>query len=279
MRSLSRAVRARIAGGEPMPSVFPALSQWDADARRGEVMMVVGQPSAGKSAVALWMAVTWTWRDGLRGIYFSADVTAKPAAARAVAMLLGTLSANDIQRSLEEGDENLLGVIDDLTRRGMEWSFDAEISDTVLENNLAAFEEKWGEAPSYIIVDNLSDVDTRDGDEWGALRATVRDLNYMARETNAACVVLQHVSEDAREDPIPNRKAIMGKVSVKPTVVLGTARVEGSQKPIGALKNRYGFEDRWGRKVTWVPFNDRTLQFGYAPIIQEGSPNDPQSSS
>jgi hypothetical protein len=91
----------------------------------------------------------------------------------------------------------------------------------------------------------------------------------MARATNAACVILQHVSEDAREEPVPPRKAIMFKVAVKPTVILGTSRVDGNSKPIGPLKNRYGTEDRWGRNVVWVPFNDATLQFGYAPIIQE----------
>jgi KaiC/GvpD/RAD55 family RecA-like ATPase len=270
MRSLSRAVRARFAGGERMPSIFPALSMQNADARRGEILMIVGQPSAGKSAVALWMATTWTWRDGLRGIYFSADVTAKPAAARAASMLLGNMSANDAQDRLENGDKYLLGVVDDLSKRGMEWCFDPDISADNLNGNLLAFEEKWGEVPSYIIVDNLTDVDTRDGDEGGALRATVRDVNYMARETNAACVVLHHVSEDAREVPIPARKHIMFKVSVKPTIVLGTARTDRETKPIGILKNRYGFEDRSGQSVSWFPFNPNTLQFGSVPILMEG---------
>jgi hypothetical protein len=251
-----------------MPSVFPQLSALQADARRGEIMMIVGQPSAGKSAIALWKAITWTWRDALRGIYFSADVTAKPAAARAVSMLLGDVGTNKAQELLEGGENRVLGVVDELTRRGMEWAFDAEISASNLDLNLLAFEEKWGEYPAYIVVDNLTDVDTRDdGDEWGTLRATVRDMNYMARETNAACIILQHVSEDAKEDPVPARKAIMGKVSVKPTIILGTARTGGEQKPLGILKNRYGPEDKYGKDVIWVPFNPDTLQFGYAPIL------------
>jgi hypothetical protein len=251
-----------------MPSVFPQLSALQADARRGEIMMIVGQPSAGKSAIALWKAITWTWRDALRGIYFSADVTAKPAAARAVSMLLGDVGTNRAQELLEGGENRVLGVVDELTRRGMEWAFDAEISASNLDLNLLAFEEKWGEYPAYIVVDNLTDVETRDGEnEGGILRGTVRDLNYMARETNAACIVLQHVSEDAKEDPVPPRKSIMFKVAVKPTIILGTARTGGDQKPLGILKNRYGPEDKYGKDVIWVPFNPDTLQFGYAPIL------------
>jgi hypothetical protein len=250
-----------------MPSIFPALSAQNADARHGELLMIVGQPTAGKSAVALWMALTWTWQHGLQGIYFSADVTAKPAAARAASMLLGDIDTNYAQERLEEGDTRLLGVIDELTGRGMEWAFDAEISAENLELNLLAFEEKWGRAPDWIVVDNLTDVETRDGDEGGALRGTVRDMNYMVRETNAAGIILHHTSEDGPENPVPPRKSIMFKVSVKPTIVLGTARTDGEQKPFGILKNRYGPEDKTGKDVSWVAFNPETLQFSYTPII------------
>jgi replicative DNA helicase len=241
--------------------VFRELSEIGADARRGELLMIAGQPTAGKSSVALWMALQWVLQHGLRGIYWSADAVAKPAASRVLSMVTGS-STVQTEADLDNGDQAMLDTLDDLTRKGFMWAFDASITPQSLELNVDAFEELWGVNPDWIVIDNLTDVDTRDGDEFSALRAMMRDLNHMVRELNAAGIVLHHVSEDAPENPVPARRFIHGKVSVKPTVVIGTARTTGgSKKPLGALKNRYGAEDKRGKQATWVPFNPLTLQF------------------
>jgi KaiC/GvpD/RAD55 family RecA-like ATPase len=245
-------MRAPNAGGEPLPSVFPELTTLGATARRGEVMMIVAQPSAGKSVIALWMAINWTTRHDLRGLIFSADATAKAVAQRAASMLLG--------RPVNVDDPVAQETIEGL--KGIEWSFDSDITGESLELNVEAFVEKWGCEPDFVVIDNLTDVDTRDGDEFGVLRAMMRDLNYMARATGAATIVLHHVSESEKDDPCPPRRAIHGKVSVKPTVILATARADGDRKPIAVLKNRYGPEDRSGRSPVWIPFSETTFTFG-----------------
>lgn len=253
MRQLGKAILDPRSGGEPMPSVFPSLSAVGADARRGELMMIVAQPAAGKSVISLWMALTWVRRDGLRGLMFSADATAKAVAQRAASMTLGEY--------LPFGDDRIVETVQGLY--GLEWSFDSEITWESMEHNIDAFVEKWGCEPDFVVVDNLTDVFTRDGDEFGTLRAMMRDLNVKVRETSTAGIVLHHVSEDAKEEPCPPRKAIHGKVSVKPTIVLATARPEtGVTKPIAVLKNRYGAEDRTGKTAFWIPFDPITLQFG-----------------
>ena len=261
MQTLSRQLRRKHVGGERLPSVFNELSNIGADARRGEILMVVAQPTGGKSAVALWMALKWI-QEGLRGIYWSADAVAKPTATRVLSMSTG-ITTSQAETGLDAGDELMLERIDELTHEGLMWTFDGSITSQSLEMNVEAFRELWGANPDWIVIDNLTDVDTRDSnDEFGGLRAMMRDLNHMVRELNAAGVVLHHVSEEAPENPIPARKFIHGKVSVKPTVVIGTARTTGgSRKPLGSLKNRYGYEDKRGKNAIWVPFNPLTLQF------------------
>lgn len=252
MRSLAKAMNASNAGGEALPGVFPELSQLGATARRGELLMIVAQPAAGKSIISLWMAVTWTKRDHLRGMIFSADATAKAVAQRVARMVL--------RQAIDAADPVAQEAISSL--KGLEWCFDSEISGDSLELNIEAFSEKWGLPPDFIVVDNLSDVVTRDGDEFGTLRAMMRDLNYMARATGAATIVLHHTSESEKEEPCPSRRSIHGKVSVKPTVILSTARSDREKKPIAVLKNRYGPEDRSGKSPVWIPFSEQTLTFG-----------------
>lgn len=223
--------------------------------------MLAGQPSAGKSIIALWMARTWM-RVGLRGIYWSADVLVRPAASRLVAMDTGK-RLFDVEQALDNRESWVLNKLAEFSASGFQWVFDGSITGSSLELNIDAFRELWGADPDWVVIDNLTDVDTRDGEEFSVLRATMRDVNYLARETNAGMVVLHHTSEEYQENPLAPRKAIHGKVSVKPTIILGTARSDGGhRKPLGPLKNRYGMEDKRGNTALWIPFNPLTLQLG-----------------
>jgi archaellum biogenesis ATPase FlaH len=159
--------------------------------------MIVGQPSSGKSAVAQWMSLKWL-KEGYRGIYWSADATARPAAARVVSMSKGW-PTSEVEAALEGRSREVLGVLDDYSKQGLQWVFDSTISGESLLLNIDAFREMWGADPDWVVLDNLTDVDTRDGDEFSVLRATMRDVNYLARETNAGLVVLHHTSAPVRK--------------------------------------------------------------------------------
>jgi hypothetical protein len=261
VQTLLRQIRRPLIGGEEMPVVFEQLANIGANARRGEIMMIVGQPAAGKSAVALWLALQWVAKHGERGIYWSADAAPFVAAARTAAAL-GAGKYRDVEQMLRDKNPRALAPLEQVSRAGLEWCFDAYIDSSSLQLNMDAFLEKWGKHPDFVIIDNLTDVDTgREGDEFSSLRGMMRDLNFMARRSRAAMVALHHTSEAEKEDPLPPRKAVHGKVSVKPTVMIGTARGEGDTKPMGPLKNRYGFEDKSGGTAWDFYFDADTFQF------------------
>jgi hypothetical protein len=261
VQTLLRQIRRPRIGGEEMPVVFEQLAHMGCNSRRGEITLIVGQPAAGKSAVALWLALQWVARHGQRGIYWSADAAPFVAAARTAAAL-GAGQYRDVERMLRDKDPRAIGPLSKVSKAGLEWVFDASIDVDSLELNMDGFLEKWGGHPDFVIVDNLTDVDTgREGDEFSGLRGMMRDLNFMGRKTQAAMVVLHHTSESEKEDPLPPRKATHGKVAVKPTIIIGTARGEGNTKPMGPLKNRYGFEDKTGHSAELFHFDPDTFQF------------------
>lgn len=261
MQSLLRQVRRPQIGGEEMPPIFDQLANEGANARRGEILLLVGQPAAGKSAVALWLAIQWTILHNLKGIYWSADTTSFVAATRTVSQITG-MRYRDSEQAIRDKAPTAMRPLRQVSEKGLEWVFDAYIDADSLELNIDAFLEKWGGYPDFLIIDNLTDVDTgREGDEFSALRALMRDLNTLVRKTQAAGVVLHHTSENDKEDPLPSRKSIHGKVSQKPTVILGTSRGERHTKPIGPLKNRYGIDDRSGGLAFDFMFDPDNLQF------------------
>lgn len=265
MQSLLRQIRRPQLGGEEMPVVFEALAQQGANARRGEVTLLVGEPEAGKSAVALWLALQWAARHGQRGLYWSADTTPFVAGARSVAALGAAPNYKAAEKALRAKEPKAMDALRALSRAGLEWCFDAFIDNDSLVLNSDAFLEKWGQHPDFVIIDNLTDADTgQEGDEFSALRGMMRDLNFMARRTNAAMVALHHTSEGVKSNEstgLPPRKATHGKVSVKPTVMLATARSDGTLKPIGPVKNRYGISDKTGGLAFDFVFDPETFQF------------------
>ena len=57
MRTLARAVGGKDIGGEPLPSVFRTFDANKVVIRRSEVSMIAGTPGAGKSTLALAIAL------------------------------------------------------------------------------------------------------------------------------------------------------------------------------------------------------------------------------
>jgi ABC-type nitrate/sulfonate/bicarbonate transport system ATPase subunit len=57
MRTLARAVGGKDMGGEPLPSVFRTFDINKIVIRRSEVSMIAGTPGAGKSTLALAIAL------------------------------------------------------------------------------------------------------------------------------------------------------------------------------------------------------------------------------
>lgn len=261
MKSLDRAILANGQGGHPLPSVFPAFEQRKMLFRRGEVAMIAGQPGAGKSLLALWHATRWVKDFNLKGLYFSADSTPLVQASRALAM---TTFSNDVATAeymLESEDSGSLETLYDNTK-GLKWSFEPDITYDTMHEELLAFQEMWGESPDFMVVDNLTDVDGYGEDEWGGMRRVMKGLTSLARTEYPFILVLHHTSEEYRDDPAPPRKAIHGKVSQKPALVITLGEGGGGHKYAAPVKNRSGPSDKSGRVAVDLSFNYSNMHFG-----------------
>lgn len=222
--------------------------------------MIAGQPGAGKSLLALWLAVAWA-EEGLRGIYFSADSAELGQASRALAMTMANLSVQEAERLLKDEDPHAFEWMTKLNN--LCWSFEDDLSYDNINEEVQAFVELWGSFPDFVIVDNLTDVEGQSEDEGGSLRRSMKALVQLARATDSATLVLHHTSEDERikEDPCPPRRAIMFKVSAKPALIL-TVADKGVRRPVACVKDRYsGKADKSGTTAQWFRLDPETLHW------------------
>lgn len=227
--------------------------------------MIAGQPGAGKSSIALWLSTQWVSRHGLRGVYFSADSSELVQAGRALAMVSQGVSTELAEQRLSDEDDHSMEVLHERLD-GLAWCFEPDITYDLMELEILAFLEAWGENPDFIIVDNLTDVDGQAEDEWGTLRRVMKGLVGLARFTGAHVLVLHHTSEDFKDDPCPPRKALQGKVAQKQSLVLTVGSSDGKTQPICAVKNRYAppqFVDKHGHRSINLII-DQNLHYGGA---------------
>jgi hypothetical protein len=198
--------------------------------------MIAGQPNAGKSLIALWMAVQMK----VPTLYISADTDAYTTSIRAAAMVTGhqVASVEEAFRTGEGKDfytEELSSI--------SHLQFDFAPSPTLDEVDLAirAYGESYGEYPHMIIVDNAMNVVSMHHDEWSGLREIAKAMHHIARETEAAVLLLHHTSEnEGKPDLPPSRKAIQGKIAQLPEMILTVALVPWSGEfRVAAVKNRF----------------------------------------
>jgi replicative DNA helicase len=252
---ITQALRQGNTGGQPLPSVWPGLSALGGDIRSAELTVVAGQPGAGKSAFALATAVKLR----VPTLYFCADSADWTMAVRLGAMLSG--------QTQDEVEANLMrdprwGVEEFYSQAThVRWCFDGAPSLDDIDLEVAAYEEMFGVNPQLIVIDNL--IDVADGeDEWGALRRCLKELKFLARDTNAAVVVLHHASEAVpiAENAAPPRSAILGRDSRLPALVLTIASDPRGFLAVAPVKNRYGKADPSGTTCIWLGFDGARMR-------------------
>jgi len=265
MLSLTQAAAKSTNDYQLLPDLFPSLANEGIRFRRGQLTMIAGQPNAGKSLIALWMAVQMK----VPTLYISADTDAYTTSIRAAAMITGhqVASVEEAFRTGEGKDfytEELSSI--------SHLQFDFAPSPTLDEVDLAirAYGEAYGEYPHMIIVDNAMNVVSMHNDEWSGLREIAKAMHHIARETEAAVLLLHHTSEnEGRPDLPPSRKAIQGKISQLPEMILTVALVsQTGEFRVAAVKNRFAANSADGsRYVTlWADasrmsmYSDRAAQ-------------------
>jgi len=259
MRTLARAVGSVDIGGEPLPSVFRTFDANKVVIRRSEISMIAGTPGAGKSTLALAIAL----RAKVPTLYISADTNAHTMAMRLLSMIINK-PQSEAEMLLVEDVEGSRKVINDSSGH-IFWSFESAPTLSDLDQEVEAFEELWGCAPTLIVIDNLMDISNDGGEEFAAMRSTIKELKYLARDTNAAVLLLHHTKESYVGSPCQPRSALQGMVAQLPALICTV----GSDAPgfiaVAPVKNRYGKADPSGATAFWLQFNPEMMDVSDIP--------------
>ena len=237
MLNLNRAWVGTTTKATPLPDVWKSVASKQIKFRRGQVCMVAAAPNAGKSMFALIYAI----KANVPTLFFSADTDTATVMMRAAAHLSGheqTLVETNLNNNRNYYDR-FFGEMSNI-----QWVFDSSPSLDDIELEVKAYVELFGIPPELIVIDNLMNVAAETDNEWAGLRAIMVELHDMARKTEACVLVLHHVSEQSeygKTDMPPARRAIHGKVSQLPSLILtlGYDPIQNILR-VAPVKNRFG---------------------------------------
>ena len=150
MRLLSRAIKTASQGGATIPAVWQSLASQQIMFRHGEVSMIAGPPGAGKSTLALSLAV----QAKVPTLYISADTHSHTMSLRMLAMLTGKPQGE--VEPLMENDRDWAAQMLKPADHVM-WEFDSAPSLKDIEDSVLAARERLGDDVRLIILDNAVD--------------------------------------------------------------------------------------------------------------------------
>lgn len=257
MKTLRRSVRKAEVGGEPLPAPFQAFERAGMIFRRAEVSVVAGTPGAGKSTVALHIASKLKQPT----LYFSADTNAHTMAMRLIA-LSGKMTQNQAEQLIKNNPDTAESILAD--NNHIYWSFESSPTLKDLDEEVSAFETIWGRSPTLIVVDNLMDIAMDGHEEFAGMRAAVKELKYLARDTGACVLVLHHTKESYDSIPCQPRSALQGMVSQIPAMVLTVGQMPlpngiDNYLCVAPVKNRYGKADQTGKTYVTLSFDPASM--------------------
>ena len=231
MLSIRQAATRRGDAGIPLPGMYDALSQRGAEVCRGQLALVVGPPSAGKSLLINNLIA----RMNTPTLAFLLDIDQLSAAARFGAILSGD-QFYQVKSNIDDYADKL-GELSDL-----QTVFHAQdMDDITLQVN--AFEQRYGAAPSLVTVDNLGNLTSALDNEWALLKALTLELDGLAREMQCAVVAAAHTTDLTSCEPAARDK-ILGKVSQYPRLILSVGLdAETGTYRVAIVKNSSGRTD------------------------------------
>ena len=259
MRTLARAVGSTDIGGEPLPTVFRTFEANKVVIRRSEISMIAGTPGAGKSTLALAIAL----RAKVPTLYISADTNAHTMAMRLLSMIINK-PQSEAEMLLVQDVDTSRKVINNSSGH-IFWSFESAPTLSDLDQEVEAFEELWGCAPTLIVIDNLMDIANDGGEEFAAMRSTIKELKYLARDTNAAVLLLHHTKESYVGNPCQPRSALQGMVAQLPALICTVGTNAPGFIAVAPVKNRYGKADPTGDTAFWLQFNPEIMDVSDIP--------------
>lgn len=257
MKTLRRSIRKSEVGGEPLAAPFRSFHDAGMILRRAEVSIIAGTPGAGKSTVALHIAA----RLKQPTLYFSADTNAHTMAMRLLAMT-GKMTQQKAETIMTNSPDTAEAILSENSH--LFWSFEPSPTLKDIDEEVTAFETVWGRSPTLIVIDNLMDIALDGHEEFAAMRQIMKELKYLARDTNAAVLVLHHTQEGSAGYPCQPRSALQGKVAQIPAMVLTVGQQAlpngiDSYLCIAPVKNRYGRADQTGNTYITMSFDPASM--------------------
>lgn len=263
MQSLTMAARNRgIAGVQLETPFYPSLEAAGIRFWRSQLALVVGPGSAGKSLFIQNLVAKWK-RPTLA---FLLDQDKATAAAR--------FAATELDEPFLELKSDLDGerVTDVLsTMSDVQVDFGATSLDDI-QHTLAAYIERFGEAPEILVIDNLGNMASANEDEWGTLKALSLELDELAREHGMLVICAHHTTDKSETtEPLP-RSAVLGKISQYPRLILSVAwNSYDSVYKMAAVKNSSGPTDPLAQNPVSFTANPGNMQVTDLGGVQVGS--------
>lgn len=248
--------------GDPLPPVWESLEMRGTRFLRGQLCLVCAGPGVGKSALIL----TYALRAAVPTLYFSADSDAFTQLSRSLSILTGW-GMDRTTKMVREGD--LGDAKDQFADIPIRFNYSASPSLDQIEASVKSYEEVYGDFPSLVVIDNITNVRTggkdNDDDPFSGLEALMDYLHDMARNTGSCVVGLHHVTgryNDAA-DPIP-LSGVKGQIARVPEMVLTLHKQSEGYGPdllcVSTVKNRAGKADPSGREYVELEFSGDTMQ-------------------
>ncbi len=247
--------------GDPLPVVWTSLAEKGTAFLRGQLCLICAGPGVGKSALILSYAL----RAKVPTLYFSADSDAFTQLSRSLSILTGWPLEKSTRMvragDLGAGAEEFAGI-------PIRFNYSASPNLDQLEESMASYEEVYGDFPTLVVVDNITNVRTggdNDDDPFSGLESLMDYLHEMARSTGAFVVGLHHVTgkyNDACE-PIP-LSGVKGQIARVPELVLTLHKQSEEFGPsslrVSTVKNRGGKADPSGYDYVSLDFWGDTMQ-------------------
>lgn len=215
--------------------------------RRASVHMFAGLAGTYKTMVLLNALINM----GVPSLVFSTDSDEATVSSRYIS-IKSRVPTKTTEEWLSPSSPNLgraVGYLETLDFLRFDFTPSPSLDD--IWNTVYAYGTVEGRWPEIIVVDIASDVGHDTGDEWGSLRSVMREAKVMARETRAAVLLVHHVSEGwnpSAEHPVPPRRAVMGKLSALPVLMVNFGMDSRGDLCACGVKNRYAKADATGRE-------------------------------
>lgn len=218
--------------------------------------MVVGQPGSMKSAFTMWTCDQWN----LPTLYLCADMSAHTAVTRLASLRTG-MDHEDVSRAFEANGPESAWIEEELGESQIKFIFDDSPALEDVEEQLAAWVERFDDYPEILVIDNLIDLDQDSDDEYAAWQDALQWFKSLCRRYGMTIIVIHHARELAKSDFPSPRKDIQGKVTKTPELVISVSLTPENAFRAATVKNRTGPQDPMARSGVEFTAMPRSMSF------------------